>query len=226
MPTAPSKRPDFMETLGLLPPYAPDDVEAAYREKVKSAHPDRGGTVAAFRKLQEAYDQAKVFVKFRESRRQWLALQIEHYAEQEQFITELRGHGAIVEMEHFDWLKKSVGEDFAAVTERIQVIRHWNSPHGDALLKLLGERTAMLDHVRELDLTGSRVTDQGLAKIGALPLLKQLRLTGTAVTAAGISSQIEQWPQLAIIDVGKSGIGTFDRWKLGWKHGRIKFVAR
>src|SRR6516162_6335680 len=57
-------RPACMATLGLLPPYSRDDVEAAYRSQVWTAHPDRGGSVADFVKLQKAYEQAMEYVRF------------------------------------------------------------------------------------------------------------------------------------------------------------------
>ena len=64
----PADRPDFMVALGLLPPYSPADVKQAYFEKVKTAHPDKGGNVADFLKLQEAFRQATEYVEFRKSR--------------------------------------------------------------------------------------------------------------------------------------------------------------
>ena len=54
-----NERPEFFEVLGLAPPLTLDDVELAYREKAKSAHPDAGGDAEQFRKLQEAYERAK-----------------------------------------------------------------------------------------------------------------------------------------------------------------------
>ena len=51
-------RPEFFDVLGLAPPVTVDDIKQAYLEKVKTAHPDRGGEIASFRKLQEAFDQA------------------------------------------------------------------------------------------------------------------------------------------------------------------------
>ena len=42
---SPDGRPDFMAMLGLMPPYALEDVKAAYLAKAKELHPDKGGVV-------------------------------------------------------------------------------------------------------------------------------------------------------------------------------------
>ena len=49
---------DAFAELGLPPSADPDAVKDAYRERVKDAHPDRGGDEAAFRRVQEAYATA------------------------------------------------------------------------------------------------------------------------------------------------------------------------
>jgi DnaJ domain len=43
-------------TLGLVPGATVADVKAAYRERVKHAHPDQGGSVQDFLRVQEAYE--------------------------------------------------------------------------------------------------------------------------------------------------------------------------
>lgn len=48
-----------MAALGLPTTATLEDVERAYRERVKEAHPDRGGTVEQFKRLQVIYEQAK-----------------------------------------------------------------------------------------------------------------------------------------------------------------------
>ena len=48
-----------LTALGLLPTASLDEVEWAYRELVKQAHPDRGGNVEQFKRLQAIYEQAK-----------------------------------------------------------------------------------------------------------------------------------------------------------------------
>ncbi len=63
------KRPDFMVTLGLAPPYTVEDVKQAYLIKAKTAHPDTGGNAASFRRLQEAFGRASEAAEFHETRR-------------------------------------------------------------------------------------------------------------------------------------------------------------
>ena len=48
-----------LTALGLAPTATLDDVERAYRELAKQAHPDRGGNVEQFKRLQAIYEQAK-----------------------------------------------------------------------------------------------------------------------------------------------------------------------
>lgn len=49
-----------LTTLGLPPTASLDEVERAYRELAKQAHPDRGGNVEQFKRLQAIYEQAKL----------------------------------------------------------------------------------------------------------------------------------------------------------------------
>ncbi len=48
-----------LAALGLPPTASLEEVERAYRELVKQAHPDRGGNVEHFKRLQTIYEQAK-----------------------------------------------------------------------------------------------------------------------------------------------------------------------
>ena len=49
------ERPEYMATLGLLPPYTAEDVEKAYLAKIKQIRPDLGGDREAFYAVQTAY---------------------------------------------------------------------------------------------------------------------------------------------------------------------------
>jgi hypothetical protein len=50
--------PRCIQALGLVLPCTADDVLAAYRQKVKLLHPDRGGNRRDFLKLQQHFEQA------------------------------------------------------------------------------------------------------------------------------------------------------------------------
>jgi hypothetical protein len=88
-----TSRPEFMATLGLLPPYTLDDVKSAYREKVWHAHPDRGGAASDFLKIQEAYERAVEYVEFCGDRRKWIATQVECYLRQQEAVAEVERLG-------------------------------------------------------------------------------------------------------------------------------------
>ncbi|MFB6152509.1 MAG: ferredoxin Fer [Haloarculaceae archaeon] len=45
------------EVLGVEPGADPDEIKAAYRRRVKEAHPDQGGSVREFRRVRAAYDE-------------------------------------------------------------------------------------------------------------------------------------------------------------------------
>ena len=47
---------DHFLTLGLTPEATEEEVKAAYRERVKQEHPDQGGDVREFMRIQEAYE--------------------------------------------------------------------------------------------------------------------------------------------------------------------------
>src|SRR5687767_11931375 len=79
-------RPEFMATLGLLPPYLAEDVEKAYLAKLKQIRPDLGGDRQAFYDVQNAYVRAKEYVKFRGDRRGWIATQVDAYVAVQEVI--------------------------------------------------------------------------------------------------------------------------------------------
>ena len=85
-----------MATLGLLPPYKAEDVEKAYLTKLKEIRPDLGGDRQAFYAVQNAYMQAKEYVKFRGDRRGWIAKQMDAYLAVQEVIERLKQFGADV----------------------------------------------------------------------------------------------------------------------------------
>ena len=89
-----------------------EDIENAYRARVKEIRPDLGGDPKPFYELQTAYMQAKEYIKFRGDRRGWIAKRMEEYLAVQETIDGIKPFGAHVETTALDWLQKSFG-DFA-----------------------------------------------------------------------------------------------------------------
>lgn len=53
---------DWATILGVAPPFSPERIRAAYRARSREAHPDAGGSNAAFVRLQAAYEEAKAYL--------------------------------------------------------------------------------------------------------------------------------------------------------------------
>lgn len=61
-------RPPCLVALDLALPCTEDEVLRAYRERVKSLHPDRGGDLGQFLRLQKHFEQALYLVRNRATR--------------------------------------------------------------------------------------------------------------------------------------------------------------
>jgi Leucine Rich repeat len=223
--TSSADRPEFMIHLGLLPPYTADDVRMAYRERAKLAHPDHGGTVAQFKELQEAYDRALEYTKFHSGRREWLAGQVDRYIDQQAAIAAVRQVGGSVEIEHIDWLRRSIGDDFATLTDRLRGIRARNLTEGDQFIHRLIKHRPALEFLLRLDLAGSRVSDAGLKSLQGLPLLEQLDLSGSQITGRGVSRALGELPNLRWLNIAGMSINWWQRWRLRRSRPNVKIVS-
>ncbi len=223
-PTTPGQRPGFMVTLGLLPPYTAEDVQAAYREKAKTSHPDRGGSATEFEELHKAYEQAQEYLKFHLDRRQWLAAQIDRYAEQNLVVNEVHQLGGATEIEQIDWMKRSFG-DFAVLTDMLRGIRLQGRAEGDAFLKYLAEHAAGLGHLLWLDVSGSQISDQGVRHLQALPSLRRLDVSRTPISNAALQV-VEGLPNLEWLNLAGTSIGWWARWRLRHSFPRLSVLAR
>jgi hypothetical protein len=201
-----------MVTLGLLPPYNREDIQEAYREKAKTAHPDRGGSKAEFEKLHAAYERALEYLQFHTDRRQWLAAQVEHYAAQSRILDEVRRFGGTSEVQELDWLKRSFGE-FALVTDRLRSIRLHGRVDGDAFLKYLVEHAAALLDLLALDVSGCQISDDSVIKLQALKGLRRLDLSRTPISARALEV-LEGLPDLEWLGLKGTAIGWWARWRL------------
>jgi hypothetical protein len=71
-----------------------------------------------------------------------------------------------------------------------------------------------MTNLRELDLSNTRVTDAGLAALEGLPL-ERLRLARTQVTDAGFKDHLDRINTLKMLDLSGTAVtaGTIDEWK-------------
>jgi hypothetical protein len=209
-----------MVKLGLLPPYTREDIQAAYREKAKAAHPDRGGSATDFEELHEAYERAQEYAHFHLDRRQWLAAQVERYAAQDMVANEVRRLGGTIEVEQLDWMKRSFG-DFAVVTEMLRGIRFRGRAQGDAFLKYLAEQAAVLEYLLWLDVSSSQVSDEGLLQIQVLKSLRRLDVSGTPISDRALRV-VEGLPNLDWLNLSGTSIGWWARRRLRHSFPRLQ----
>jgi hypothetical protein len=201
-----------MVVLGLLPPYTADDVERAYLAKIKEIRPDLGGDREAFYAVQNAYMQAKEYVKFRGDRRGWIARQMEEYLAVQEVVDRLKQFGAQVETDSVDWLEKSFG-DFADLSETIISIRLKGAANGDDVLQYLVSQRDKLLELRKLDLEGSVVTDDMVRQLSVFRRLAEINLNRTPITWQAL--YIVEWlPELETVHVEGTGLKWLTRRRL------------
>jgi hypothetical protein len=193
------QRPEFMVALGLLPPYTIEDVKVAYRDKVKLAHPDRGGTVEAFNEIQTAFERAQAYLEFRGDRRSWIAAKMARYVELQEAVDRLEKLGAKVTTHAPGWLEQSYG-DFAQLTETVENIRLVGPADGDALIRELVASQQAMRELQSLELPKCHVTDDAVLNLGCFQQLKRLDLSHTPVTsrATAIVDELESLLELNI----------------------------
>jgi hypothetical protein len=216
-------RPEFLVTLGLVPPCTVEDVKQAYLAKVKTAHPDVGGDANEFRKIQEAFERATEWARFRASRLAWLSTWVEKYVEQDSIIDEIKRRGGVVQIEGVDWLRRSFGEDFSHVAEKLTKIS-WHGPTvNDKSIAWLSEHRAVLSGLKSLDLSGSAITDAGVQHVAAFQALRELDLSETKITSAGLAV-VDRLPSLEWLGLRKTSIGWLARTKLKLKRSKLELA--
>lgn len=210
-PASPSSQhPRCLVELCLLPPVTAEDVRQAYLAKAQTMHPDRGGDPAAFLRLQKAFEEANEFVKFKASKLEWLASNIEAYSQQQEVATETIERGGEIEMEETDWLRKSFGEDFGHVADKLVTVRLHGPAADDLFAILVGFRAEALKDLATLDLAGGSITDEGLLQLKGLKALRSLDLRGTAV--GKLAAEAPKWfEHLEFLGLPKGAVGFFGR---------------
>ena len=209
-PSSEAQVPECLLLLGLRPPLTLEDVKQAYMAKAMKAHPDRGGDPQEFIRLQKAFDEANEYVKFKASKIEWLASKIDAYSQQQEVVSETIERGGEVEMEETDWLRRSFGEDFGHVADKLVTVRLRGPAANDLFAILLGFRAESLKDLAVLDLTGGSITDEGLLQLKALKNLRSLDLRGTAV--GNLAAEIPSWfENLDFLGLPKGALGMFAR---------------
>jgi hypothetical protein len=206
----PPHHPKCLSVLGLLPPVTAEDVKQAYLSKAKEMHPDRGGDPEQFILLQKAYEEAQDYVRLKAGKLEWLAAKVEAYAEQQDVVTETIERGGEVEMEEADWLRRSFGEDFGHVADKLVCVRLHGPAADDVFAILLGFRAESLADLAVLDLAGGSLTDEGLLQLKALKNLRSLDLRGTAV--GKLAAEVPSWfEHLQFLGLPAGAVGLLSR---------------
>ena len=204
--------PDFMMTLGLLPPYTLDDVKQAYMRKARLAHPDHGGDAKEFLEIGEAYQQAQDYLAMRSDRRGWIASQMDRYLAQSQLEDRLRELGASVSNPHTDWLAKSFG-DLAELTACIDSIELPPGSDGDAVIDLMVSEQESLSKLRRIVLTDCSVTIDRALLLANFGLLRHINLSKNRLDGR-ISQIITSLPMLRELRLERTGVGWLQRSKI------------
>ena len=204
------QRPDCLVVLGLMPPVTLEDVKQAYLVRAREAHPDRGGSQQEFVRVQQAFEEANDYVRFKASKLEWLAARIEAYAEQQDVVTAAIERGGEAVMEETDWLRKSFGEDFGHVADKLVKLTLNGPAADDTFAILVGFRADSLKDLVELDLAGGAVTDEGLLQLKGLANLRHLDLRGTRV--GKLAGEIPGWfERLEFLGLPKGSLGMLAR---------------
>jgi len=205
-------RPVFAVTLGLLPPYTMDDVKRAYREKVKDAHPDRGGDRAAFDRIQHAYEEAGAYLKFRSDRRLWIAARMDEYLGVVSLIERLQVLGAEVDSSTLDWIQRSFG-DFANLTESIAGIELHDSNNAAELVDVMIGEQASLPGLKRLSLAGCPVDNLLALELRVFKSLAELDLSRTQISDRALTV-VEFLPDLVTLNIDDTQVGWWARQKV------------
>jgi len=213
-----------MVTLGLLPPYAAEDVKQAYLAKVKTAHPDVGGSVEEFVRLQAAYQQATEYVEFRASRMSWLASHMQRYVRQTEVVDTLTAWGARIEFDSVDWLERSFGGDFAQIMETIVALDLSGQRQvGDAEMEFLVREHAVLHRLHQIDLRQTRVGNGGLSYLRIYRGLRRLDVRSTPTTVSAL--KIARWfPKLQWLGIDRPQWPLFAQLRLRWSRPRLRLI--
>lgn len=207
------REPEFLKALGLSLPVSPADVKQAYLERAKVAHPDRSGDPERFKRLQEAFDEAIRFAARNGKRLPWIGHQVPIYIAQRNVLRQVEQLGGKVEVESFDWLKETVGEDFSLIADRLVEIDLSGCPVGDKELRQLMDDADGVQYLEVLRLTDTDVGDHGAMTLIQAVNLRVLDVRGTNISQR-MRRQLAHLPHMIHVE----GLtGWTDWWHRLWK---------
>lgn len=202
------RQPEFLKELGLSLPVSPADVKQAYLERAKVEHPDRqGGDAERFKKLQEAFDEAIRFAARNGKRLPWIGHQVPIYIAQRHVLGLVEKWGGKVEMESFEWLKDTVGEDFSLIADRLVEIDLSGCQVGDNEIRELTHDPDGVQYLEVLRLADTEVGDYGAMTLVKAPNLRLLDIRGTPISRR-MRRQLALLPHMIHVE----GMGGWKDW--------------
>jgi VanZ family protein len=217
-------RPEFIARLGLLLPCTVDDVKSAYRDRVKSAHPDAGGSAVGFTQLQADYEAALEYARFHAGRRGWLAANVERYNAQQEVISEIERLGGIVETERPAWIAREIGDDFAQLLDTITGVRLTGPLVGLEEIQYLTDRRGVLANLRRLDLSDSRSDHQAVERLAVFTTLHELNLSGTNIEDR-TASVLAELPALRRVNLADTFVSLLAQWRLRRRRPDLELIT-
>lgn len=209
-----------MVVLGLMPPYTADEVKQAYLSRVKTAHPDAGGSEADFLKLQQAFEEANAYLGDHATRWTWVAYRVEIYAKQQTLATRLANLGANVEIEVAPHLVNRWGEDFAHLADEIVAIHLHGRQFTDETIGMLVEASDSLSKLRVLGLRDTRISEAGIRQLSVLTSLRHLELRNMRATAE-LLYVVGRLAHLQDLDLCGTRLGWATLLRLWWSFPRV-----
>ncbi len=200
-----------MIALGLGPPYSSDDVSQAYRVLAKQSHPDAGGTVEQFQKVQQAFERAQEYLLHHSDRRGWIAVQVTRYVALEAAVATLRQLGAEVKLRTPQWLELSFGE-FAQLTETAVAVTATDLPHGDRIIAALVAEHSALRELETIELPGCQVTDGAVNQLAVFQQLRRLNLARTPVSSEALTV-VDEIASLESIELDGADVSWWTRFR-------------
>jgi len=149
---------------------------------------------------------------------------VEQYAEHLEFVDELESRGCTLTTEVEDWRQRSWG-DFSQITESILAIRACEPSCDDTLAEFVCNSSELLESLRLVEFSNSRLTDTGLCRLASLSALLHVDVRNTAVSAQGIRQLSSQLRHLEAIHIGGTAINWLCRLKLRRRFRDVEIIT-